>query len=67
MQVRVKNPSSERLGEQGTANREDWQGDGFWIRVVIGAHRCMFHRNNLELVSSFDPSRGKPNWTELWV
>lgn len=65
--VRVKNPASERLGEQGVANMEDWQGDGFWIRVVIGAHRCMFRRNSLEVVSAFDVARGKPNWTEFWI
>lgn len=65
--VRVRNPSSERLGEQGMANENDWQGSGFWIRVAIGAHRCMFHRQSLEVVSAFDMARGKPNWTELWV
>lgn len=67
MQVRVKNPASERLGEHGIANADDWLREGFWIRVSIGAHRCMFHRNSLEVVSAFDMARGKPNWTELWV
>lgn len=67
MQVRVKNPASERLGECGIANADDWLREGFWIRVSIGANRCIFHRHSLEVVSASDMSRGKPNWTELWV
>lgn len=67
MQVRVKNPASERFGERGTANADDWLREGYWIRVAVGAHRCMFHRNSLEVVSAWDTARTTPRWSELWV